>query len=358
MHSNDTTLANGLRLLCHEPFNAETLLDRHQGTLTPNAAFYKRNHFAIPQLDRQGWRLHVGGEVEHQRQFTYDDLLALPRHTLPATLECAGNGRNQLQPQAEGEQWGYGAVSAAEWTGARLRDVLAAAGVKPTAREIVFVGADTGYKEAAGGTIAFERSLPVEQALHPDTLVAYQMNDETLPTEHGFPARLIVPGWYGMASVKWLTRIEASAAPFDGYFQARQYVLRRPEDDAVGALGTPLTVTRPRALFVSPTDGAALATGWHTLRGLAWSGVTPISRVNVSVDGGASWHTATLHDVGSAPAYVWREWEYSWDAATSGPAMLLCVVHDEAGNTQPAEPEWNRLGYANNAIQRVAVTVG
>lgn len=297
-HRNDTAPANGLRTLSGEPFNAETLLERQQGTLTPNPAFYKRNHFAIPQIDGQGWRLHIGGEVKRPREFTYDDVLALPRHTLPVTLECAGNGRNQMQPRADGEQWGYGAVSAAEWTGARLRDILDAAEVKPTAREIVFVGADSGYKEAAGGAIAFERSMPVAQAMHPDTLVAYRMNGATLPAEHGFPARLIVPGWYGMASVKWLTRIEASTTPFDGYYQTRQYMLRLPTDESLGAPGAPLTITRPRALFAWPTDGAALPVGRHTLRGLAWSGVTPISRVTVSVDGGATWQAATLRDAG------------------------------------------------------------
>jgi DMSO/TMAO reductase YedYZ molybdopterin-dependent catalytic subunit len=206
--------------------------------------------------------------------------------------------------------------------------------------------------------IAYERSLTVAQALHPDTLVAYQMNGEPLPAEHGFPARLVVPGWYGMASVKWLTRIEASVTPFDGYYQTRQYMLRLPADDANGAPGAPLTISRPRALLTWPTDGATLPAGRHTLRGLAWSGDTSVSHVNVSVDGGATWHAATLRGADDAPAYVWREWEYAWDATTPGAATLLCVVHDVAGNTQPDQPEWNRLGYVNNAIQRVSVTVG
>jgi DMSO/TMAO reductase YedYZ molybdopterin-dependent catalytic subunit len=342
-----------LALVSREPLNAETVLSSQAGVITPNAAFYKRNHFAIPPLDAAAWRLKITGEVATPVELRYADLLALPSHSLLVTLECAGNGRSALHPAADGEPWQYGAVSTAEWTGVALRTLLELATPTPAAREIVIEGADGGYVPAAKATLPFARSLPLQQALHPDTLLAYAMNGEPLSAEHGFPVRLVVPGWYAMAAVKWVTRIAAIVERFEGFYQVERYVMAHPERGAAAI--TPLTTLPPRSLICTPTEGATLRRGAHLVRGLAWSGHAPVSRVEVSVDGGARWEAA---EFASEPArYAWRRWEYRWAAADVGPVTLQSRAYDAAGNTQPEEPDWNRLGYANNAIQRVPVHV-
>jgi DMSO/TMAO reductase YedYZ molybdopterin-dependent catalytic subunit len=343
-----------LAVVTPEPFNAETRLEAQLGLLTPNPAFYVRDHFSVPRINRADWRLTLDGEVARPLALTYDELRALPRRTLLVTLECAGNGRRALNPPAEGEPFGYGVASTAEWTGVPLRTVLEVAGLRPSAREMLFVGADGGSNpEAGGATMAFERSLPVERAMHPDTLLAYAMNGEELPAMHGFPLRVLVPGWYGVAAVKWLVRISALASPFAGFFQRDRYVMVHPERGDTTA--RPLTTIPPRSQLVAPADGATLPRGEVRLRGLAWSGEAPVERVEVSMDDSQTWQAA---DWTSEPTrYSWRTWEYRWEATSPGPVALRSRAIDAAGHTQPASAEWNRLGYANNAIQVVRVTV-
>lgn len=227
------------RVICRQPLNSETPLASQVGIITPTAAFYVRNHFPQPALAASDWHLVVEGEVAHPFALTYHDVRALPNRTLVVTLECAGNGRAYLQPHAEGEDWHYGAVGTAEWSGVPLGTVLEQAGLRATAREVVIEGADRGYLAEAGQTLSYARSLPREQALHPDTLLAYAMNGEPLPAAHGFPLRLIVPGWYGMASVKWVRRIEAIAQHFQGFFQVERYILTPPASGEVGKTRSP-----------------------------------------------------------------------------------------------------------------------
>lgn len=353
-----------LLVVTADPLNAEARLEAQVGVLTPNAAFYVRDHFALPpHINLADWRLTLDGAVARPLALTYDALRAMPSRTLLVTLECAGNGRRALDPPAEGEPFGYGVASTAEWTGVPLRTVLEAADPRPSTCEVLFVGADSGrVAEADGATMAFERSLPVERAMHPDTLLAYAMNGEELPITHGFPLRLVVPGWYGVAAVKWLVRISALTVPFTGFYQRDRYVLVHPPDER-GYLSdktpTPLTTIPPRSLLFTPTDSATLAQGAHHLRGLAWSGGAPVEQVEVSVDnnddGSLTWRAAEWT---SEPArYAWRTWDYRWEATRPGPATLRSRAVDAAGHTQPATAEWNRLGYANNAIQVVHVTV-
>jgi DMSO/TMAO reductase YedYZ molybdopterin-dependent catalytic subunit len=343
-----------LVVVTSDPYNAETRLDTQLGVLTPNPAFYVRDHFSMPRIDPAAWRLTLDGEVARPLALTYDALRALPSRSLLVTLECAGNGRRALDPPAEGEPFGYGVASTAEWTGVPLRAVLEAASLRQNAREVLFTGADSGpVPEAGGATMAFARSLPVERALHPDTLLAYAMNGEELPAAHGFPLRVLVPGWYGVAAVKWLVRITALASPFAGFYQRDRYVVVHPERGDTTA--TPLTTIPPRSLLGAPTDGARLPRGEQRLRGLAWSGGAPVERVEVSMDDGRTWRAAEWT---SEPArYAWRTWDYRWEATSPGPATLRSRAFDAAGHTQPASAEWNRLGYANNAIQVVRVTV-
>jgi DMSO/TMAO reductase YedYZ molybdopterin-dependent catalytic subunit len=342
-----------LAVVSRNPLNAETRLHQHPGLLTPNRAFYKRNHFSVPALSIAGWRLEVAGLVERPAVFTYNELRTLPSRTLLVTLECAGNGRSGFQPPVEGEPWRYGAVSTAEWTGIPLSYLLDAASVAPAACEIVVIGADSGHVPAAGAILSYARSLPVAHAVDGDALLAYAMNGEPLAPEHGFPVRLVVPGWYGMAAVKWVIRIEAVAAPFRGFYQAERYVMPAASSDETPSV--PLTTVAVRSLITFPAEGTVLPAGTHVVRGFAWSGEAPIARVEVSLDGGLAWQPATL--TSEASRYAWRRWEYVWHAATPSSVTLHSRAADVAGNTQPAVPAWNRLGYANNAVQSVRVTI-
>ena len=287
--------------------------------------------------------LSIGGEVARPALFSLADIRARPAITTAVTLECAGNGRSFLQPRVPGEQWTLGAVGTAEWTGVPLAELLAEVEPGPDATEIRFAGADRGTPEALGHEIAFERSLSIAEA--GSALVAYAMNGEPLPPNHGAPLRLLVPGHYGMASVKWLATVTVTSEPFRGFFQVDRYV----------AEGQPLGPIAPRAVIASPAPGASLAAGEVVVRGYAWSGFGPIARVEVSVDGGATWAPAELPPAVSSGG--WSPWRWSWRAATPGRAVLLARATDSLGNRQPLEQVWNELGYGNNAAQPVEVEV-
>jgi DMSO/TMAO reductase YedYZ molybdopterin-dependent catalytic subunit len=326
-------------IVSREPLNAETRLDQQDGPITPAGRHYVRSHFAFPAAPA---RLAIGGAVRDARALSPADLRALPSRTLTVTLECAGNGRSFVQPPAPGEQWELGAVSTARWTGVPLRALLEPAGLSASAVEILFRGADTGTPPDVGTRIAFERSLPLERALADDVLVAYLMNGTDLPREHGAPARLIVPGWYGMASVKWLAEIVALERPFRGFYQADRYVIG----------DEPLAAMRPRAVIVAPLRSVAAGTA-VAIRGYAWSGHGPVARVALSTDGGVAWRDATLGPA-DGPA-AWREFRSEW-TPRAGTYELLARATDAAGDTQPMTNVVNRLGYANNAAQPVRVS--
>jgi DMSO/TMAO reductase YedYZ molybdopterin-dependent catalytic subunit len=277
-------------------------------------------------------------------------------------MECAGNGRTAMLPApATGEPWQYGAVSTAEWTGVPLTHLLDLARVTQSALEVVAEGADRGWVAEAARPLAFTRSLPLAQALHPDTLLAYTMNGTPLSPEHGFPLRLIVPGWYGMAAIKWLQRLTVVAQPFSGFFQRDRYVFVRDRvPGQVTSAGearqnVPLTTMAIRSLITYPEAHSNLICGEHWVRGLAWSGATPITRVELSTDGGTHWSEA--HLVNEPARYAWRCWEQRWVATTPGRVQLCSRAFDTVGNTQPIEAEWNALGYANNAVQQIEVMV-
>lgn len=319
--------------------NAETRLEALSGVVPPSELHFVRSHFPVPA---HPGTLTMGGEVRRPFALTLEALRGRGALTVATTLECAGNGRAFLTPPAPGEQWSLGAVGTAEWTGARLSVLLEEAGAAESAVEILFRGADSGSPAGLGRTIAFERSLPLP--VPSDALVAYAMNGRPLPAEHGAPFRLIVPGWYGMASVKWLTEIVVIATPFRGFYQADRYVI----GDA------PLNEIAPRALIVAPMDGARVPVGPTVIRGYAWSGRTAIEQVEVSTDGGVHWTEATL---GPAVGRAWRPWELPWDARALGSATLLARATDARGERQPLDQVRNALGYRNNAAQPVLVEV-
>jgi DMSO/TMAO reductase YedYZ molybdopterin-dependent catalytic subunit len=337
-------------LLVHRahPLNGETSIPALiGGVVMPNAHFYVRNHFQIPDLDPITWRLDVAGLVERPLTLSLRDLHTMPTQTVVVTLECAGNGRYDLDPPVPGEQWRLGAVSTAEWTGVPLVEVLDRADVKPSARHVLFRGADNGAVEGHAESIRFERGLGLDIARGADALLAYAMNGEAIPPHHGYPVRLIVPDWYGVASVKWLTEIELVDRGFEGYFQDDKYNYEWERNGQVER--EPVTLQKVRALITEPDDASEVEAGDVAVRGVAWSGAAAIAKVDVSVNGGA-WHEARL--VGERHRHSWQWWEFI-TRLERGRVSVRARATDLAGRTQPERAEWNRLGYGNNAIQTV-----
>ena len=324
--------------------------------LTPVGLHYLLIHYDVPFVDESAYRLELDGEVERALSLTLDELRARPSVEVTATMECAGNGRARLSPRPLSQPWLLEAVGTAAWRGVPLRALLEEAGVLERAREVLFTGLDRGIEKDVEQL--YQRSLALDEALREEVLLAYEMNGVPLPPQHGSPLRLVVPGWYGMTNVKWLSRVTVLSEPFEGYQQSAAYRLRRDEDDE----GTPVTRMIPRALMVPPgipdfhTRERKLVSGPCRLEGRAWSGSAPIATVEVSVDGGASWERATLGEHVNASRWAWCSWTYDWDAQP-GRHELCCRASDRAGNAQPVNADWNVGGYANNSVQRVIVNV-
>ena len=320
--------------------------------VTPVGLHYLLIHFDVPDVDPDDWRLTVRGE----RELTLDlaELRQRPRAELAVTMECAGNGRARLDPRPVSQPWLLEAVGTALWGGTPLRPLLEEAGVEESAVEVLFTGLDRGID--GGIEQQYQRSLSVEDALGEDLLLAYEMNGTPLPPQHGFPLRLVVPGWYGMTSVKWLAEIEVVDEPFAGYQQTQAYRVRQAEDEE----GTALQRMVPRSLFVPPGIPEFLSrdriadAGEHVIQGRAWSGLAPIAAVDLSTDGGSTWAPAELEP--EEGRWAWRGWRFRWQAEP-GQHVLCSRARDEEGNEQPVDPPWNLGGYANNAVQTVRVAV-
>jgi DMSO/TMAO reductase YedYZ molybdopterin-dependent catalytic subunit len=321
--------------------------------VTPLGMHYLVIHFDIPPADESSWTVRVEGLVDRPMTLSMDDIRARPAVTQAVTMECAGNGRALLSPRAASQPWLLEAVGNAEWTGTPLRPILEEAGLRPEAVELVFTGADHGIQGEVEQD--YQWGFSIEDVSREGVLLAYEINGQPLLPQHGFPVRLLMPDWYGMCSVKWLTGITAVAEPFDG-FQLWAYQLRQDDDDP----GVRVTRKQPRALMLPPgfpdfpSRMRYLETGRMELTGRAWSGWGTISRVEVSIDGGAEWSDASL-DAPLGP-FAWRGWSFTWDA-TPGEHELLCRATDDAGNVQPVDPPWNLHGFANNMAQRVPVLV-
>ncbi|MEP7158977.1 MAG: sulfite oxidase [Chloroflexota bacterium] len=320
--------------------------------ITPTGLHYLLIHFDIPAVDAVSWRLSVGGAVRHNLELTLDEIRAMPAQTLAVTLECAGNGRARLQPRPMSQPWLYEAISTAEWTGTSLWPLLERAGLADDAVELVFTGADHGVQ----GEIEhdYQRSLTVTETRRPEVMLAYAMNGRPLEPQHGCPLRLLVPGWYGMTSVKWLTGIEAVTRPFDGYQQTPAYHYASDSED----LGEPVQRIRPRALMVPPgvpdffSRHRIVDAGRVELLGRAWSGEGQVTKVEIGIDG--SWSEVALGR--SVGPFAWRSWSFAWDAE-AGEHVLACRATDATGDAQPTEQPWNHQGVGNNLVQEVAVTV-
>ncbi|MFJ5775301.1 sulfite oxidase [Streptomyces sp. NPDC093094] len=324
--------------------------------LTPPGLHYVLTHYDIPYVpDETAWRLMVGGRVHRSLSLSPARLRGYPAVTARVTLECAGNGRALLTPRPVSQPWLVEAAGTADWTGVPLRVLLDEAGVRSDAVDVVFTGADHGVER--GKEQDYRRSLPLGVATgdDPEVLVAYAMNGMPLPPQHGSPLRLVVPGWYGMAHVKWLREITVADTPFTGFQQSVAYRIRQEPGDE----GEPVTRIAPRALMVPPgfpdfmSRTRFVAPGTVTLEGRAWSGRAPVTGVEVSTDDGATWQPAGLEPE-HGHRWAWRRWSHTW-TAVPGEHVLCARARDAAGNVQPVEQAWNRGGFANNAVQRVPV---
>jgi sulfane dehydrogenase subunit SoxC len=323
--------------------------------VTPVGLHYLLIHYDIPQLAAETWRLRIHGRVGRPFELALEELRERRRVTRRVTMECAGNGRTTLTPRALSQPWLLEAVGTGEWTGTPVAELLDDAGLRDDAIEAVFTGADRGVE--GGVEQAYARSVELEEIRATGALLAWELNGAPLPPQHGAPVRLVVPGWYGMTSVKWVTDIEVVDVPFAGYQQRRAYRLRQEPDE----VGEPLSRLAVRALLVPPgipdflTRRRVIDRGVHELRGRAWSGHGEIAGVEVSTDGGSTWQAAEL-DPPADPA-AWTGWRATWEADAAGEVVLCCRATDVAGNAQPDEAAWNLGGYAANAPHRVPVTV-
>ena len=340
------------------PEDLEMPLAGFSSYITPIDQFFVRTHVTVPTVDPGEWRLNVGGVVERPQMLTIGELKRLPAVEIVSVLECAGNGRRFYEPSVPGLQWANGAVGNARWRGVRLADLLKQAGVKESAREVLFDGADVPI-----GTMPdFQRSIPLARALDPNVVLAYEMNGETLPAKHGFPLRVVTPGWSGHAWTKWLTSISVLNNEHDGFWMARAYrhpgrpvrpgAVVRPEEMR------PLTSLRVKSVIAEPPNGSQALVGRPlTIRGVAWSGDQgPISAVDVSTDNGRSWMPAAMVR-GQRTAFGWRQWEYRWTPSVAAYHTITARARDAAGNVQPIEEEWNPSGYGWNVIERIGVDV-
>ena len=346
-------MAEQRKVVTTVPENSETPLDSVRSWVTPTRLFFVRNHFAVPSLDVAAWRLTVEGRVRQRREWTWEEILDLPERTVFATVECAGNGRSFLAERQAGVQWGAGAVGHAEWTGVPLKLVLERSGLQPDALEVLFEGADIGTEHDHPEPMPFERSLPMAKALHPDTLLSSRMNGELLEPIHGYPLRLFVPGWYGVASVKWLRRIVVVNKAFRGYFQSVKYTVQRQaergvETEIVGPMMPKSEIIRPRA-------GDVLGLGGNRFFGVSWAGEDSVSLVEVSTDGGATWNDATL--MGPQAPYSWTLWEYFWEADSPGEYTILVRATSSSGRVQPTEHNALNGGYLIHHSRPLSVRV-
>src|SRR4029453_7246715 len=357
MPEADIKLRDSRIVRSEEPLNLEMPFETVESFITPTKSFYVRTHFPIPKIDRDAWWLHVEGEVEKPFAIDYEELLKLESLTVPVTLECAGNNRNFLEPKVKGVQWGLGAVGTAEWTGAPLSVLLNRAVVRSSAREVILEGADHGMLDdpkSPPGELRFSRSLPLEKAQR-DVLLAYRMNGNDLPLEHGFPVRAIVPGWYAMASIKWLQRIIVTSRPFAGYYQTMDYAYWKRRGDIAEL--TSLTEMQVKAEIAKPAAGETVpANSIVRVHGAAWTSNGEITKVELSTDGGAKWSEASL--VGAFKPNAWRLWEFDWRTPSKpGKTDLIAREPDSLGRTQPVERDRDRGTYMINHLLPITVEV-
>lgn len=336
------------------PENQEAPISFLSQENTSNEYFYRRNHFLYPSLTDKFFLLYIDGEVERPLVLSYLNLLSMPSRVSTMVLECSGNKRANFEPKTFGVQWEEGAISQNTWRGVPLRYLLNMAGIKRSALEVVFEGHDMGTRTDAEGIFSFKRSLPIDKANHPDTLVAYALDNKPISYKHGYPLRLVVPDWYAMASVKWLKRITVIDRKFRGPFQTVDYVYYPDKNSAVRT--RPVTTIKVNSIIQSPTDYIVLDKGIHKISGISYTGEGVITKVEISVDGGSTWNRASF-DRPQAQSHSWVSWHYMWYADKKGEHVIMVKASDSNGRTQPSEAEWNRKGYGYNAIAKTHVKI-
>lgn len=340
-----------------EPENLEFAFSTLNSFITPNERFYVANHFGTPHVDANGWRLQVEGAIEHPFELTYDELLKMPSKTIIATLENPGNNRVFLSPRENGVQWELGAVGNAEWTGVPLTAILERAGVRPEAVEVILEGADNGeVRESprSPGGVRFARSLPLSKARQGEVLLAYKMNGADLPTSQGFPVRAIVPGWYDIASVKWLSRLLVSSVPFRGYFQSVAFNIWERRNGM--ALLAPIAEMQVKAQIARPSLYETVALNKpYRVYGAAWAGEADVAQVEISDDDGRTWNQASL--LGTPTRFAWRLWEYRWQPTRGGRYNLMARATDSGKRVQPMQRDNDRGSYLISHVLPMPVDV-
>lgn len=340
-----------MRIMSEKPLNAETPIEYLRSWITSNSLFFDRNQGAIPpkKIPLSKWKLIVEGEVQKPLKFTFDQICRMPRAIVSNTLECSGNSRSLFDKKARGNLWTIGGVGNAVWGGVWLRDILNAAGLKSDAQHVAFEGFD---KPLGSAQIQFVRSIPLEKAMA-STLLAYEMNGESLPLKHGYPMRALALGWTGANCVKWLHKINVLSKPFEGFFMDQVYrVYQKGQDPGTGDVVTHLKL---KSIITQPAGGEKIAAGKVTILGAAYSGEATVERMDVSTDNGERWNAATF--IGPHEPFAWRQWQFIWEAQKKGSYTLLARAVDSAGNQQPMNATWNVLGYGNNGVREHAVMV-
>ena len=362
--------ANDDGLIWHSKqyMTAETALSQLNTWITPTSSFFIRDNLLMPSIDLDQWRLHVTGEVDHAFELSFRELQALQTVNVPNTLECAGNGRAFFEPKINGLRWGRGAVGNAIFSGPSLQVILEKARPKAGARHVAFKGMDV----LPPGANEFIRSIPLDKAVDPHTLVALRMNHAPLTAEHGYPARALVPGWIGSCSIKWLTEIRVLRNEFDGFYMRSAYRLpgsQSSEDEKpirslhVKSIITSVGLLRVRNRAFTPSQDQSSALPEYSIskrepiriHGAAWAGEQAVAKVEISTDGGHSWRTATLGNEHSP--YSWRLWSFDWNPVRFGTFALQARATDTRGNVQPVKPPWNPGGYMWNGIDELRILV-
>jgi DMSO/TMAO reductase YedYZ molybdopterin-dependent catalytic subunit len=336
------------------PENQETPIQFIETDTVDNPLFYRRNHFSYPTLSYSNYYLPIDGMVATPIRLSMQDILQFPSKTIQVVLECSGNKRNLFEPKVFGEQWEKGAMSQGYWKGVPLRSLLEISGIREGAKEIVVEGYDFGERTDLNKVYTYARSLPIEKALHPDTIIAYEYNNQPIAFKHGYPLRLIVPQWYAMASVKWVRRIRVINSHFIGPFQSTDYVYYPNKYDDRDAV--PVTTMNVNSTIQKPLDMETLNTGKHLIKGIAWTGHGFITKLEISVDGGWTWLKAAL-DPTKSGGYDWQSWSYEWNASMKGEYIIMSRATDSYGRVQPTVPFWNRKGYGYNAVDKIKVKV-
>lgn len=347
----------------YRPPNYETPVKYFNEIFTPNDVFFVRYHLSnIPEVDARTWKLTVGGDaVERPLELTLNDLKTkFEQVELVALCQCSGNRRGLFKPHVAGVEWGYGAMGNAKWKGVRLKDILEKAGLKANALEVVVDGADTGV---AAGTPDFVKSIPVWKALDENTIIAYEMNGEPLPHWNGFPARLIVPGWTATYWMKHIVSINVISKPFDGFWMKNAYriplgkfPIRDRFTSQETAVNTPITEIVVNSLITNINDGQTFRLGQVIeVKGMAWDGGYGINMVEISTDGGKTWHEAELgKDYGR---YSWRQFTYRFKPSKKGTYTIMAKASNRLGQTQTFELIWNPAGYHHNVVQKINIKV-